>query len=69
MKSLLEQAREIPYTVRNSELSNEELELIQAWLDNKISSKSIRKVMKLTPGRLYSFLALGCKQLYKIKQK
>lgn len=65
-KSLVEKAKEIQaVNTRANFYNEEELELVQAWLDDIVTLKQVMQVMKKSTASVYVFLAMGARELYR----
>ncbi len=64
MKSLVEQAKEIPIQHRRKNFSNEELELVIAWLTGEITGTQVARVVKKPPTGIASWIIPRLKEAY-----
>ena len=63
MPSLLEKAKQLKR--KTTKLSNEELELVEAWLNGEVNNQQIIEVTKINNGvGVYVLLANGAKELW-----
>lgn len=62
-KTLLEQAKKFKSYRRIRKMSDEELELTLAWLEDEISYGQIAKVLGLKGSNVYNFVATGLRYL------
>jgi hypothetical protein len=67
-QSLLEKAKEIPTAMRECKVSEEQLELVQAWLNNEVTLTQVMKVTGRTTSTVYVLLAIASKELYTRKR-
>jgi hypothetical protein len=64
--SLLEKTQQVgDKTTQRRNYSEEELEVVQAWLDNEVTITQIMKALNKSTGYTYTFLAIGCRELYR----
>lgn len=69
--SLLSRARQIENAHRKShQFTAEELELVEAWLDDKVQLKQCMEVMKYKfVNQWYTFAAFGAREIWRRNSK
>ena len=70
-KSLLEKAKEVQaIRTHSANFSDEELELVSAWLADEITLKQMLQVLKLkSTAQPYVFIARGARELWRRANK
>lgn len=67
-KTLLQQAKDIRVSKHNISFTEQELEVVEAWLADEIQLTQIMKALKITSGRSYVWLALGAREIWRNKK-
>jgi len=65
---LIEKAKKTVYIPPTKAISEEQMELIEAWLKDEITIAQISKVLELPNTSTYIFLARGAKLYFKSKR-
>lgn len=69
-KSLIDKAKEFNRNKRKEDFSEQELELVTAWMNDEISTTQILHALNLkATGNIYAFLARGARLLYRQSKK
>lgn len=70
-ETLLERAKKVKNGKHvKRKYTEEELELVEAWLNDEVSNKAVIETMKLDQGvGIYTFIAFGCRQLFQRTRK
>lgn len=65
-KSLLEQAQETVALRKGAHIySEEELELVEAWLHGDVQLSRVAEVLNLKySNQVYTWIAMGCRQIF-----
>jgi hypothetical protein len=64
MKSSVEQAKEITINHKRKNFSNEELELVIAWLTGEITGTQVARVVKKPPTAISSWIMPRLREAY-----
>jgi hypothetical protein len=65
MKTLLEQAKEIKTNARDLNITEEEKDLVLAYLREEINSVQLRRVLNKDGVQIYSFIVRATRELIK----